>query len=285
MDNEASPADGSFRSPHERMRIRAPGRRIFSLVCIILSILTTAVGLAGQTMGQEIDWYGYEIVNRYPHDPAAFTQGLVWHDGHLYEGTGTEGASSLRKVKLESGEVVRKVDLDPEVFGEGIAVWRGSIIQLTWQHGIAFVRNLADLRERKRLHYSGEGWGLTSDGARLIMSNGSSTLTFRDPETFRVVGTVDVAFRGRSLRALNELEFVDGKVWANVWMTNQIVMIDPASGQVTGVLDLTGILSPVDRGGAPVDVLNGIAWDSEDQRIFVTGKYWPKLYEIRLVPK
>jgi glutamine cyclotransferase len=209
---------------------------MLSLLSLILPIMAAADGPTGQSMSQEIEWYGYEIVNRYPHDPAAFTQGLVWHDGHLWEGTGTEGASTVRKVTLETGEVVRKVDLEADVFGEGIAIWKDSIIQLTWQQGIAFVRNIADLRERKRFHYSGEGWGLTSDGSRLIMSNGSSTLTYRDPETFRLVGSVDVAFRGRQLRALNELEFIDGRIWANVLMTNQIVMIDPDTGQVTGVL-------------------------------------------------
>jgi glutamine cyclotransferase len=234
---------------------------------------------------RDVTLYGYQIVNRYPHDPAAFTQGLVWHDGALYEGTGQLGASSLRKVQLATGKVERQADLAPDLFGEGITIWEGSVIQLTWQHGVALVHDLASFERTRAFRYEGEGWGLTHDGRRLIMSNGSSTITFRDPATFRAIGSIEVVFRGRKLAGLNELEFIEGEIWANVWTTNQIVRIDPSSGNVTGIIDLTGLLSPADQGGVRVDVLNGIAYDKKNDRIFVTGKYWPKLYEIRLEAK
>jgi glutaminyl-peptide cyclotransferase len=234
-------------------------------------------------MKRDVTLYGYGIVRSYPHDPGAFTQGLVFHDGRLYEGTGQEGESSLREVELETGNVLRQIDLAPDLFGEGIAIWRDSVIQLTWEHGVAFVYDLGTFELRKSFPYEGEGWGLTHDGSRFVMSNGTSTLIFRDPETFRETGRVDVTLRGRRLEGLNELEHIDGRIWANVWMTNQIVIIDPVTGAITGVVDLTGILTPRDRGGRNIDVLNGIAHDPSTGRIFVTGKYWPRLYEIRLV--
>jgi len=246
--------------------------------------LAPCISHAQQTK-PDVTFYGYEIVNRFPHDPAAFTQGLVWHDGYLYEGTGLEGTSSVRKVKLETGKVVQKLDLPPEFFGEGITIWKDSIIQLTWKNHLAFVRDLSSFQERHRFDWSGEGWGITHDGRNVITSDGSATLTFRDPKSLAATKRLDVTFRNQPLRSLNELEYIENQIWANVWTTDQIAMIDPHTGVVRGVLDLTGLLSPRDRGTARVDVLNGIAYDATQRRIFVTGKNWPKLYEIRLVEK
>jgi glutamine cyclotransferase len=226
--------------------------------------------------------YGYEVVNTFPHDPDAFTQGLVYVDGVLYEGTGLNGRSSLRRVDLATGEVLQQVDLPEEQFGEGIAVLGERIWQLTWQSRIGWVYDRATFKSVGTVEYVTEGWGLTTDGERLIMSDGSSTLYFRDPETFGEIGRVEVRDGDSPVTRLNELEYVDGEVWANVWQTDRIARIDPASGRVTGWVDLTGLLSPEDRAGHQVDVLNGIAWDADTGRLFVTGKLWPVLYEIRI---
>ena len=226
--------------------------------------------------------YGYRVVEEYPHDRAAFTQGLVYVDGVLYEGTGREGRSTLRRVDLETGEVLQSRALDPEYWGEGIVVFDDLIYQLTWQSGICIVYDRETFEPVATFRYQTEGWGLTTDGERLIMSDGSSTLYMRDPETFAVIGTVDVRDEGEPVANLNELEYIDGEVWANVWQTDRIVRIDPLTGDVTGWVDLTGLLSPEEA--ETVDVLNGIAYDALDGRIFVTGKYWPTLFEIELVP-
>ncbi|MDQ4045306.1 MAG: glutaminyl-peptide cyclotransferase, partial [Chloroflexota bacterium] len=220
----------------------------------------------------------------YPHDTDAFTQGLVRIDDTLYEGTGQEGESELRRVDLETGEVLQARPLDEELFGEGIVVLGDRIYQLTWQAGICFVydRETFDLLET--FTYSGEGWGLTTDGERLIMSDGSSRLEFRDPETFSVIGHVDVQDGGLPVSYLNELEYIDGEVWANVFTTNRIVRVGPATGNVTGWLDLTGLLPSDHPQAEDADVLNGIAYDAETGQLFVTGKDWPLLFEIELVP-
>jgi len=252
---------------------------------ILVAMLSGNTLVAEPPTKQDVTFYGYEIVNRFPHDSAAFTQGLAWHDGHLYEGTGQLGFSSLRRVQLETGKVEQTVRLAPDLFGEGIAIWKGSVIQLTWRNGVALVHDLASFRETRRFEFDGEGWGLTTDGKRLVMSDGSSTVTFRDPSTFRITDSIEVSFRGRKLTGLNELEFINGEIWANIWTTHQIAMIDPVNGNVTGIVDLTGLLSSADRQGVRVDVLNGIAYDAKNDRIFVTGKWWPKLYEIRVVRK
>ena len=224
--------------------------------------------------------YGYEIVATYPHDPAAFTQGLEFHDGILLESTGRH-PSSVRRVRLEDGVVLQKRDLDMQFFGEGLTAIGDRILTLTWQGGHGFVWDIDDLEPAGTFSYSGEGWGLTHDETRVILSDGSPSLRFLDPNTLQQTGSVPVTYMGRPLERLNELEFIEGEVWANVWQTNYIVRIDPATGAVTGVIDLTGILpDPVDNPAD--DVLNGIAWDSENRRLFVTGKNWPKLFEIRL---
>jgi len=226
--------------------------------------------------------YSYEVVNAYPHDERAFTEGLAFEDGFLYEGTGLKGGSSLRKVALETGVAVESVALSDDYFGEGIAICGDRVVQLTWKSRVGFVYDRDDLRLLRDFSFATEGWGITFDGSRLIMSDGTSTLYFLDPETFEVEGHVDVRDRGAVLTGLNELEYIDGLVYANVWPTDRIAMIDPGDGRVTGWLDLSGLLDSRPTTGR-VDVLNGIAHDAAGDRLFVTGKWWPWLFEIRLV--
>lgn len=226
--------------------------------------------------------YGYRVVNAYPHDPYAFTQGLVYEDGIFYEGTGlTLGRSSLRKVAVETGEVLQITNLPSEYFGEGIAVVGDRIWQLTWQNHVAFLWDKETFEQLSTVQYPTEGWGLTYDGERLIMSDGTATLYFRDPATFEVLGQVTVYDEEGTVTRLNELEYIEGKVFANVWTTERIAIIDPTTGRVDAWLDLTGLL---DLSGLPeeVDVLNGIAYDAAGERLFVTGKWWPTLYEIEI---
>ena len=225
--------------------------------------------------------YGYEVVRTFPHDPTAFTQGLVFRDGELIESTG-RAPSGVRRVRLEDGVVLQRRELDPEYFGEGLTEIDGRVISLTWTNGVGFVWNTADLSQMSRFTYAGEGWGLTYDGSRLILSDGSAALRFLDPATFAETGRVAVTLNGRPVRKLNELEWIDGEVWANVWQTNYIVRIDPASGRVVGVIDLKGLLPEGLAKDPADDVLNGIAWDEKNRRLFVTGKNWPSLFEIRL---
>lgn len=224
--------------------------------------------------------YGYTIVRSYPHDRAAFTQGLQFHEGVLYEGTGLEGQSGIRKVALETGAVLQRRPLDAQHFGEGITLFRSSIFQLTWKSGVAFVYDRNTFKPTGRFTYRGEGWGLTHDGRSLIMSDGTDELRFLDPATFGERRRLKVTALGKPLAQLNELEFVKGEVFANVWQTEAIARIDPASGRVTGMIDLRGLLSPRERAGT--DVLNGIAYDPGGDRLFVTGKLWPRLFEITL---
>ena len=221
--------------------------------------------------------YGYQIVREYPHDPKAFTQGLQFVDGVLYEGTGQNGQSSIRRVKLETGEVLQKRDVPSQHFGEGIAVWKDSLFELTWQSHTAFVYDRATFELRRQYSYAGEGWGLTHDGTDLIMSDGTNQLRVIDPATFVEKRRITVTADGLPLKNLNELEFIKGEIFANVWMTDYIARIAPDSGKVTGYVDLRGLLTP------NPDVLNGIAYDAQHDRIFVTGKWWPKLFEIRLI--
>jgi glutamine cyclotransferase len=225
--------------------------------------------------------YGYREIAWRPHDPTAYTQGLYWQDGYLYEGTGLEGHSSLRKVDPETGAVLRKIDLDPRYFGEGIALLDGKIYQLTWQHGLGFIYDAQTFRQLGDFRYTGEGWGLTTDGTYLYMSNGSERIEVIDPDGFRSVRTIEVCTDRTKVGSLNELEWIDGEIWANVYMTDQIVRIDPATGAVTGIVDLRGLLKTADK-DIHTDVLNGIAWDASARRLFVTGKNWKKLFEIQL---
>jgi glutamine cyclotransferase len=225
--------------------------------------------------------YGYRIVNAYPHDPGAFTQGLIYHDGRLYEGTGLHGASSLRKVEIETGKVLNRSDLPEKYFGEGIAFCGNRFIQLTYQSKISFIYDL-DLRQVSSFNYPTEGWGLTCDGDNLILSDGTATLRWLDAKTFRIVKQITVTDQGRPVSNLNELEFVKGEIFANIWETDTIARISPDTGSILGWIDLGGLARQFDP-ATPVDVLNGIAYDAQRDRLFVTGKFWPKLFEIRLI--
>ena len=222
-----------------------------------------------------------EVLERLPHDPDLFTQGLEVAGDELYEGTGRPGESRVRASSLDDGRVLREVALPAPLFGEGITVVDDTVWQLTWQDGIAVERDRATLAERRTVPYEGEGWGLCSDGDRLVMSDGSPRLSFRDPTTFEVIGGVDVRRDGEPVEELNELECVDGAVWANVWRTDEIVRIDPATGAVTGVVDAAGLLPQPDAAGA--DVLNGIAALPGTDEFLVTGKWWPALFRVRFV--
>jgi len=251
----------------------------------VVSVLPTAtVALVAQPAAASIPSYTYEIVNVFPHDPAAFTQGLLFDEGILYEGTGLYGRSTLRRVTLESGEVQRLTALPESFFGEGITIVGERIYQLTWREQTGFIYNKETFEVVQQFTYPTEGWGLTFDGERLIMSDGSARLYFLDPETLTEIGTVDVTDTTGPVTQLNELEYIHGEVFANIWQTDRIARIDPATGKVVGWLDLTGLLGPADRTTA-TDVLNGIAYLPEGDRLFVTGKLWPKLFEIRLVPQ
>jgi glutaminyl-peptide cyclotransferase len=220
----------------------------------------------------------------YPHDPRAFTQGLVYQDGFLYEGTGLNGESTIRKVRLENGEVLQVKKIEPRHFGEGIAIVGQSLIQLTWQSQVGFVYDLATFERTKTFTYKGEGWGLVYDGKRLIMSDGTPTLRFLDPKTLEETGRMVVKDGGVPVEDLNELEVVKGEILANIWNVDRIARIDPATGEVTGWIDMRGLLNPRDAAQG-ADVLNGIAYDAAKDRLFVTGKKWPKLFEIKIVPK
>lgn len=265
---------------------KTPSRR--RLAAIAAGALALAIGVAlavsqaRDTPKTPVD-YGYTVVNVYPHDRNAFTQGLLFRDGFLFESTGLNGQSSLRKVVLETGAVIQQQRLSPEHFAEGLADWNDSLIQLTWQSQLGIVYGLLDFQRRRTFEYPGEGWGLARDDERLIMSDGTSMLRYIDPETLKETGRVQVTDDGRPLKGLNELEMVKGELYANVWPTPRIVIIDPDSGRVTGRLDLPELLPSADRGRT--DVLNGIAYDAERDRLFVTGKLWPKLFEIRLEPR
>lgn len=249
--------------------------------------------------------YTYQIVKSYPHDPKAFTQGLIFRDGFLYEGTGEEGESTIRKVEIATGKVVQKFDLRQEIFGEGITAVGDKLYQISWQNGLAWEYDLSDFKMLREMKYAGEGWGLTTDGTQLIMSDGTHLLKFIDPQTFKTTRTVPVMQEnGKPLYLLNELEWVKGEIWANIWHSEQtetgttqgrmpnlgrpntIARIDPASGRVVGWIDLANI-SPDDQdeNRESENTLNGIAYDEAGDRIFVTGKNWKKLYEIKVVPK
>jgi glutamine cyclotransferase len=224
------------------------------------------------------------VVNSWPHDKKAFTQGLIFHDGSLLESTGQYGQSTLRRVELETGKVKKKVDVGKQYFAEGLTLLNGKLYQLTWQERKAFVYDAASLNREKEFYFDGDGWGLTHDGESLILSDGTDQLRFIDPATFRAKHTIKVTDRGRPVRELNELEFVKGEIFANVWHDDRIARIDPRDGRVLGWIELKGLL-PAGQVQDEEAVLNGIAYDAARDRLFVTGKLWPKLFEIRLVKK
>jgi glutamine cyclotransferase len=226
---------------------------------------------------------GYEVVHVYPHDAKAFTQGLIYVDGHLYESTGLEGRSSLRMVDLTTGQVLQKHDVPAEYFAEGLTDWGSNLIQLTWRANKGFVYDRFSFSLVRSFPYKGEGWGLTHDATQLIMSDGTAYLRFLDPKTFRETGRVRVTDEaGRGVESLNELEYIHGEIYANIWQTDKIARISPRTGKVVGWIDLSGIIDKQELRGEGA-VLNGIAYDSRGDRIFVTGKLWPKLFEIRVV--
>jgi glutaminyl-peptide cyclotransferase len=228
--------------------------------------------------------YGYVVKNTYPHDSQAFTQGLFFKDGHLYETTGLQGRSSLRRVDLSTGKVLQKKDLAGEFFGEGSAAVGSEIVGLTWTSHVGFVYDQKTFALKRRFNYAGEGWGLASDGQRLYMSDGSSAIRVLDATTLEEVRRIRVTAEGKPIQNLNELEVIDGQIYSNVWGTDVIARIDPQSGNVVGWIDLTNLLPAAQRGtSSPDAVLNGIAYDGKHRRLFVTGKLWPKLFEIELV--
>ena len=244
--------------------------------CSCSSSSTEAVG---------IPVYTYEIVHTYPHDTGAFTEGLFYYKGFLYESTGQNGQSSIRKVKLETGEVVQKRDLSENYFGEGIINWKDKLYQLTWQTEVGFIYNFETFAPLGEFHYPGEGWSMTTDGKRIIMDDGTPEIRFWDPDTLKETGRLKVTADGEPVKNLNELEWVNGEIYANIWETDRIARIDPKSGKVVGWIDCTGLLPPGERTPGSDSVLNGIAYDAEKGRLLVTGKNWPKLFEIRVVKK
>jgi glutamine cyclotransferase len=248
----------------------------------LLTLLAVALALSNVARAQTTT-DTYQVIRTYPHDAQAFTQGLVYVDGHLYESTGLKGHSSLREEDLETGRILQFQDVPSQYFAEGLTDWGSTLVQLTWQDHVALVYDRSSLRFLHSTPYSGEGWGLTQDGKSLILSDGTATLHFLDPVTLREIRHVTVKDRGAPVTQLNELEFVHGQIYANVWHTDRIARIAPATGKVVGWIDLSGLYPKSERSD-PEAVLNGIAWDPARGRLFVTGKRWPRIYEIRLVP-
>jgi glutamine cyclotransferase len=250
-------------------------KRFRALVFIVFSLALASLVHAADT---------YRVIHTYPHDPHAFTQGLVFVDGHLYESTGLNGQSSLRMVDLDTGRVLQKQSVDSKYFAEGLTAWDSTLVQLTWESHTALIYDRFSFRMLRTLSYSGEGWGLTQDGKALILSDGTDTLRFFDPATFHEVRRVTVKDRGKPVTEINELEYVHGQIYANIWHSDRIARIAPATGEVLGWIDLKGLLPEKDR-TSPEAVLNGIAYDAGHSRLFVTGKLWPKLFEIEVVPE
>jgi glutamine cyclotransferase len=256
-------------------------RQLLSLLTASTVLVIVAVLLVLLTAEPELTHYSYRIVNTYPHNETAFTEGLVIDGGVLYEGTGLYGNSSLRRVKLDTGEVLQLHALSSDYFGEGITIFGDKIIQLTWQEHKGFVYDKGSFELLQEFSYSTEGWGITTDGSRLIMSDGTANLYFLDPETFQKIGQVEVHDNG-TVNRLNELEYIQGKVYANIWLTEKIAIINPQTGQVEGWINLSGLQNMQNQ---DADVLNGIAYDSAGDRLFVTGKLWSQLFEIQLIPE
>ena len=255
---------------------------IITLVAVSLQFLISCKDSTTSSSKQQPTTNGYQVVNIYPHSQEAFTQGLVYLNNLLYQGNGLYGKSSIQKLDLETGVVLQQKDLPSRYFGEGITIFGDSLFQLTWKSKTGFIYDVESFDSLGQFTYSSEGWGLTHDNHRLIMSDGTSTIHFINPHTMTFTGEITVHEENQLITNLNELEYIKGEIWANVWLTNRIVRINPDTGQVTGWLDLTGIL-PAGTCSQPVDVLNGIAYDSQNDRIFVTGKNWCKLFEIKVI--
>ncbi|MEM4703644.1 MAG: glutaminyl-peptide cyclotransferase [Candidatus Bathyarchaeia archaeon] len=258
-------------------------KRGIAIIIVALGVGTALLFLLASLPGQTAKHYTYRVVNTYPHDENAFTQGLAYEDGVLYEGTGLYGHSSLRRVSLENGSILQLYALPSEFFGEGITIVGNKIIQLTWTSHVGFVYDKSSFVLLQNFSYPTEGWGITYNGSHLIMSDGTSTLHVLDATNFTEVGTLEVSENGQPVTRLNELEYVKGEIYANIWMEEKIAIINPLTGQVTGWIDLHGIENL--EGKDYNDVLNGIAYDAENDRLFVTGKRWPHLFEIKLLPE
>lgn len=236
---------------------------------------------AAAPAGVAVQQCGYRVVAEYPHDRTAFTQGLFWHDGHYYEGTGQYGESRVSRVELSSAKALKSQPLSDEHFGEGITRWGDQIIGVTWRSGVGYRWRLKDLKPLGQFRYDGEGWGVTMVGPELALSDGTSTLRFFDPATMAEKRRVTVTLGGRPIRMINELETIDGKIWANVWMSDAVIRLDPATGAIDQVVNFTGLRDQAGAAGHDM-VLNGIAWDEQGRRLFVTGKNWPKLYQVQV---
>ena len=260
----------------------APKRYLKWFAAAFVAVAVVAVAAWAQLGARRVPAVsGFKVVAAYPHDPAAFTQGLAIEAGRLYEGTGQYGASTVRLVDLASGRPQKQRALGPRYFGEGIAILNGALYQLTWQNGVVVVYDLDTFEVQRTLQYDGEGWGLTHDGRELIMSDGSATIRFRDPQSFAVTREIEVQSDGVPVARLNELEYIDGEIWANIWYDDRIARISPADGKVLGFIDLSTLYPQSARSSEAV--LNGIAYDAAAKRLFVTGKNWPQLYEIEVV--
>lgn len=251
------------------------------LLSLLLSALTF-LSFISSSESSSTPVFTYKIINTYPHDYRAFTQGLAFNDGFMYEGTGLNGRSTLRRIKLETGDVLKIHELSRDLFGEGITVYGDNIIQLTWKSRTGFVYDKDSFMLLKTFHYPAEGWGITHDGKQLIMSDGTENLYFLSPETYEVIRRIEVRDQNSPVTRLNELEFINGEIFANVWMTKKIARIDPQTGRVTGWINLEGLSSFKDSDNTKA--LNGIAYDAINDRLFVTGKLWPNIFEIKLVP-
>ena len=270
------------------MKASAKTAPVLPTLLIFPEMFLLAVALMAQspekTAATPTPEYTFEVLHVYPHDPHAFTQGLAYRDGFLYESTGLNGRSSLRKVRLESGEVIQRIDLGKDYFGEGMTLLNHTVVQLTWLSHTGFVYDLTGFHLLRQFAYSGEGWGLTTHGRELLLSDGTADIRVLDPVTFQEKRHFSVHDGSDPVAKLNELEFVEGQIYANVWQTDRIARISPKSGRVVGWIDLTGILSPMYRREQNA-VLNGIAYDPQQKRLFVTGKLWPSVFQIRVVPK
>lgn len=265
-----------------RSRRRVPAMAAATLALALSAVFAWAA-FSNQDASREPKLWTHRVIRSIPHDVNAFTQGLIVDGDSLIEGTGRYGQSSIRRIDLSTGRILRRVDLQEQIFGEGLTAVGDEIYQLTWKNQVCYVYDRETFAYKRRLSYRGEGWGLTYDGQRLVMSDGSSVLKFVDPKTFRVTRTLAVRDRGRRVDRLNELEYVKGEIWANVWYLDRIARISPRDGRVLGWIDLSGIISDRERGD-PEHVLNGIAFDEATGRTFVTGKNWPKIFEIEVVP-
>jgi len=283
--------DGQWDTDYEPLNIithqfPTPGNIHVSLEIIDsegeMDIATHQIVVSGNTLSDSTLNYRYHVVNTYPHDTEAFTQGLIYYNDYLYEGTGLYGQSSLRKVDLESGQVLQQIDISSDYFGEGIAIFENNIYQLTQLSRKGFIYTIDNFDSVGQFTYNAEGWGLTHDGDHFILSDGSSSLQFLDSQHLQVQYSVPVIDEDDPVSNLNELEYINGSIYANIWYSDLIIIINPENGYVTGRIDLSGLLNPEDI-SPETNVLNGIAYDNKNQRIFVTGKRWPKLFEIELV--